>query len=206
MWTSGARVFSSFSLLVLSACSGSSGAPPAGGNGGEGDAGPGFGAYDSGGGGTAGPASLQVVGTNAMGTTMVTFSGAATSESMPGVYCKLWMSASIQPFLEVLGTTQGDQSSAEIKVWDFDLGSGQSRQESFTTGSMSVNIGVQLVTMTSGFQYLPFSPMGGMCTTTIDSLTADAVSGTFACNPLPASDGTATQDMLSMTFSCPLQP
>lgn len=198
--------------LVLVACGSSSGGGPSGGgsSGGSSSSGSsgGFGSTSSGSssGGSAAPASLHVVGTDpSKGTTTVDFSGAATSESVAGVYCKLWAATS-QPMLEVLGTQQNHLSSAEIKVFNFDLTSDQSRQESFTSSGFTTAIDVTLVTNTTGFGYTPFSPMGGSCTTSIEMLTSTSVSGTFTCNPLPASSGVATQDTLSMTFDCPLQP
>jgi hypothetical protein len=199
-----------FAATLLGACSSSSG---------TGGGGPGFGSNEAGGssgggsgsssGGGAGSATLKVTGTDPMsGTTTVTFTGAATSESMPGVYCKLWMGPTTQPFLEVLGNTSDHLSTAEIKAWNFGLSSGQSRQESFTGTSSTVNISATLINGSQSFRYLPLSsPMGGMCTTSIDMLTSSSVSGTFTCTPLPATgSGTPTQDTLTMDFSCPLQP
>lgn len=198
-----------FAGTILGACSSSSG---------TGGGGPGFGSNEAGGGssggsgsssgGGGGSATLNVTGTDPMsGTTTVAFAGAATSESMPGVYCKLWMGPTTQPFLEVLGNTSDHLSSAEIKAWNFDSSSGQSRQESFTSTGSTVDISATLINGSQSFRYLPLDPpMGGMCTTSIDMLTSNSVSGTFTCTPLPASSGSPTQDTLTMDFNCPLQP
>jgi hypothetical protein len=153
------------------------------------------------------PATLTVTGTNSSGTVMMTFSGAATNESMPGVYCKLF-SATANPFLEVYGSTASDQSSAEIKLWNFDLGSGTSRTESFSATQNTCAISAMLVTSTSGFGYdMGSDAPGGNCTTTIDTLTDTEVAGSFMCAPLPPDIvGSANPGNLSMTFDCPLQP
>jgi hypothetical protein len=166
----------------------------------------GFGAYDAGGPDTgASSASLVAVGSDANGSVTVGFSGAATQESVPGVYCKLWSSMYTSPFLEVLGTTRGDLSSAEIKLWDFALSAGESRKESFTSSQMSASISATLIGTSSGFMYDEAGLSGGSCTTTITALMNDFVAGTFDCNPLPSSQSGGTQS-LSLTFSCPLQP
>jgi hypothetical protein len=166
----------------------------------------GFGSYDAGGSDTgASSASLVAVGTDPNGTVTVDFSGAASQESVPGVYCKLWSSMYASPFLEVLGTTRGDLSSAEIKLWDFALSGGESRMESFTSSQMSASISATLIGTSSGFMYYEAGSSGGSCTTTIATLTSDFVAGRFDCNPLPTSQGGGTQS-LSLTFSCPLQP
>jgi hypothetical protein len=101
-------------------------------------------------------------------------------------------------------------SSVEIKLWQFNLAAGESRQEFFTSAQESVAISAQLVGTTVGFSYFQGSVVSGTgtgsCTTTIDTLTGDAVSGSFDCDPLPPDvEGTAGQT-LSLTFSCPLQP
>lgn len=176
---------------------------PGGGSGGGSTSGSASGG--SSGGGT--PATLTVTGTGSSGTVMMTFSGAATSESMPGVYCKLW-SATTTPFLEVFGSTANDQSSAEIKLWNFDLGSGTSRTESFSAAQDTCSISATLFTSTSAFDYVMGSNApGGSCMTTIDTLSDTEVAGSFTCNPLPPDAvGNANPGNLSMTFDCPLQP
>jgi hypothetical protein len=199
-----------FAGTILGACSSSSGTGGGGTGFGSNEAGGGSGGGSgSGSGGGGGSATLNVTGTDpTSGTTTVTFTGAATNESMPGVYCKLWMGSTIQPMLEVLGNSSDHLSSAEIKAYNFDLSSGQSRQESFTSSGFTVDINATLINGSQSFRFIPLgSPMGGMCTTSIDMLTSNSVSGTFTCTPLPASgSGTPTQDTLTMDFSCPLQP
>jgi hypothetical protein len=138
--------------------------------------------------------------------TAVTFSGAATSESEHGVYCKLWIPTTTElPFLEILGTDS--ESSAEIKLWNFALDSGQSRQEMFSSTGASVTISVQLVASSSGFSvFNDPTAVNGMCTTAIDQISSDSVSGSFNCGVLPAPMGTTSTKSLAMTFDCPLQP
>jgi hypothetical protein len=189
--------FRYFSLaLALSGCSGAGSAGA-----------PGFGTNTAPEGGTSGaPASLHAVGTAATGTATVDFSGAAKTESVSGVYCKLWVQAP-QPFLEVLGTSGDRLSSAEIKLWGFDLSAGESRQESFTASQSTVSINASLVSGSTGFGYFPGTdPTGGSCTTTITALSSDAVAGTFDCNPLPLGSNGGSPESLSLTFACPLQP
>jgi hypothetical protein len=167
----------------------------------------GGGAAEAGGGSGASSATLSASGTNSMGTTTITFTGASTSESIPGVYCTLF--GTTEMTLEIFGSTANDQSSAEIKLWNFDLVSGESRQETFTSSSESVDISAMLIGSSTAFNYIPGgvgSGGTGACTTVIDTLTSDSVSGSFECNPLPPDLEGAAGGSLTLTFACPLEP
>jgi hypothetical protein len=152
-------------------------------------------------------ASMHAAGTDPTGAvTVVDFSGAATSESNVGVYCKLWPAPNGTQFLEVLGNSSDGLSFAEIKLWNFALSADESRRESFTPTQSTVDIWATLVGLSSGFHYSPsIDPTSGSCTTTISALTGTSVVGTFDCNPLPP-DQISNPQSLSMTFACPLQP
>ena len=153
----------------------------------------------------ASAASLDAIGTDSTGTTMMTFAGAATSESMAGVFCKEY-STTVETTLEIFGSNANAQSSAEIKLYNFDLSTGESRQETFTPTDSSVDISASLIGTSTAFMYIQGTGLNsGSCTTTITTLTSDAVAGTFVCDPLPPDIANASGASLSLTFSCPLQ-
>ncbi len=158
---------------------------------------PGGGSVSSGG-ADAGPsssASLVATGTDTTNTaTTVDFTGVATSEAAQGVYCHMITSSALE-----VEAQQGD-SNVLLKLWDFGLGAGESRNESFTSSMSTATISATLIGTTTGFNYLPQSDStGGTCQTTITELDT-TVAGTFECSVLPGEQG-----MLKLAFKCPVE-
>jgi hypothetical protein len=158
-------------------------APADGGGGSEPDAGP------------PPSASLLATGTDTTNTTTtIDFTGAATSEAVPGVYCHMIASGSLE-----VEATQGD-SNVLLKLWDFDLTAGESRSESFSSDSNTAQISALLISSSAAFRYMmPIDPSGGTCETTITELDT-TLAGTFDCSALPGGGGA-----LTLTFNCPME-
>jgi hypothetical protein len=154
-----------------------------------------------------GYATLHLEATDpANGTAVEDFSGAASGEGTPGIWCGLHLNTSVAspPWFEITAYVPASNDSLGLKLFSFDLTGGQSRMETFSSSMATAEVSVFLYSTTPTFFYGNVAlTAGGSCQTTIVTRSTDIV-GTFTCSPLPPDNYGNTTFTLTMNFDCPL--